>query len=74
MIQCPVNSADYQMIKERLERELMGRADVQSVELNVNAPLYRNYEATRDRVAQENRDRAHEVSQKRSAVTPMSCP
>ena len=61
------------MIKERLESELMGRADVQSIELNVNAPLYRNYEATRDRVAQENGDSACEVSEKRSAVTRKSC-
>ena len=73
LYQCPSSSADYQMIKERLESELMGRADVQSIELNVNAPLYRNYEATRDRVAQENGDSACEVSEKRSAVTRKSC-
>ena len=60
-LECPSNREDYQRIRDRLERELMGKADVLGIEINMNAALFREYEQTRDRVAQENDGKANEV-------------
>ena len=60
-LECPSSRDDYQRIRDRLERELMGKADVLGIELNMNAALFREYERTRDRVAQQNDGKASEV-------------
>ena len=61
LVECPVGSRAYEMIKGRLVQEMGSSTTVLKVEMNVNVGLLRQYDLERRRVSSHNGGDANEV-------------